>query len=250
MLSCGEKAEALAPQGMTLVWADDFEIDGAPEMKKWGYDIGGHGWGNAEAETYTNNRENSSIANGVLRITARNDSSRWTSARIKTQDIAHWTYGYFEIRAKLPSGTGTWPAIWMLPNRDRYGTWPNSGEIDIMEHVGFDPNRIHTTMHSGAYNHQQNTQKGTSLMVENVTGQFHTYGIEWESRYIQWFIDDKPVYRYENPGLGTAEWPFDIPYYLIMNIAIGGSWGGQKGIDPALREAVMEIDYVRVYQKP
>jgi beta-glucanase (GH16 family) len=242
------KGSPAVPQGMRLVWSDEFSGSGAPNPDKWGYDTGAHGWGNNEVQRYTDNRTNSFVRGGSLHIAARNENGRWTSARLKTKGKANWTYGYFEIRAKLPEGVGTWPAIWMLPEIDTYGLWPNSGEIDIMEHVGFDPGRIHTTAHTAAFNHLINTQKTKSDMVEAVSKQFHVYGMEWNQSHILWYIDGEPFFRFENTEKNTDEWPFDKPFHLILNIAIGGSWGGQRGIDPALQGAVMEVDYVRVYQ--
>lgn len=249
MSSCGQKPVSSVPEGMTLVWSDEFDTDGAPDSEKWDYSIGGNGWGNGEAQKYTNTRENSIVKKGNLVITALYDGL-WSSARLKTQFKARWTYGYFEIRAKLPRGVGTWPAIWMLPEFDKYGMWPRSGEIDIMEHVGFDEDVVHTTAHTKAFNHRINTQKTHSEMLQGAARSFHVYGLEWNPEYLQWYIDGKPFYRFDNTGGGIDEWPFDIPYYLIINLAIGGSWGGQQGIDPNMKKAEFLIDYVRVYQAP
>ncbi|MDR2159622.1 MAG: glycoside hydrolase family 16 protein [Treponema sp.] len=246
---CAEESRSPVPPDMALVWSDEFEGDGAPDPAKWEYALGGHGWGNAELQTYTNRRENSALRGGSLFITTRKEEGRWTSARLKTQYTASWTGGYFEIRARLPRGRGTWPAVWMLPRADRYGSWPRSGEIDIVEHVGHDQDRIHGTAHTGAWNHRKNTQKTASVMVRDVSSRFHVYALEWDSRYLQWYVDGRPFYRYDNPGGGVEVWPFDIPFYLVLNVAIGGSWGGQEGVDEDLREAVMEVDYVRVYQR-
>ncbi|MCX7949275.1 MAG: glycoside hydrolase family 16 protein [Treponemataceae bacterium] len=240
---------AWVPAGYRLVWQDEFDYTGAPDENKWGYSTGGNGWGNAEVQFYTDKRTNSFVDKGRLVIRALNEGGMWTSARLKTQYKADWTYGYIEVRAKLPKGVGTWPAIWMLPTFDKYGGWPRSGEIDIMEHVGFDPEVVHTSVHTLAYNHKNGTHKTASAKIEGVTDGFHVYALEWTAQYLQWYIDGKPFFRFENEGKSFAEWPFDIPFYLIMNIAIGGSWGGQTGIDPNLKEAVMEVDYVRVYQK-
>jgi beta-glucanase (GH16 family) len=244
---CSGVSPAIA-QDMRLVWSDEFNGSGAPNPDKWGYDTGAHGWGNNEVQRYTDSRTNSFIRGGSLHIVARNENGRWTSARLRTKGKAEWTYGYFEIRAKLPRGVGTWPAIWMLPGTDSYGLWPNSGEIDIVEHVGFDPGMIHSTAHTAAFNHLINTQKTGSALVKNVYNSFHVYGLEWNKTHILCYIDGEPMFRFENTERSAEEWPFDKPFYLILNIAIGGSWGGQHGIDPDLQEAVMEVDYVRVYQ--
>jgi len=249
MTGCTEKTVSAVPEGYTLVWSDEFDVDGAPDTEKWDFSIGGNGWGNGEAQTYTNKRENSSVAKGKLTITARDDNGLWTSARMRTQFKARWTYGYFEIRARLPKGVGTWPAFWMLPEFDKYGTWPRSGELDIMEHVGFDQDMIHTTAHTKAFYHRINTQKTHSEIVKGVSRGFHVYAMEWDPAYIQWYVDGKPFYRFDNTNVSIEEWPFNIPYYMILNLAIGGSWGGQKGIDPEMKKADMQIDYVRVYQK-
>ncbi|MDR3173851.1 MAG: glycoside hydrolase family 16 protein [Treponema sp.] len=244
---CGGLSPSV-PEGMKLVWSDEFNSNGAPDPNKWDYDIGSHGWGNNEIQRYTNSRNNSFVRGGFLHIVAGKENGRWTSARLKTKGKAEWAYGYFEIRAKLPKGVGTWPAIWMLPGADTYGSWPRSGEIDIMEHVGFDPDKIHTTAHTAAFNHLINTQKTKSALVNNVADEFHVYAMEWGKDHLLWYIDGEPFFRFENTGRNTEEWPFDKFFYLILNVAIGGSWGGQQGIDPGLEKAVMQVDYVRVYQ--
>jgi beta-glucanase (GH16 family) len=251
--SCVEKpAEPIAstvPEGYSLVWADEFDSDGAPNPDKWDYSVGGNGWGNGELQVYTNTRENSFVKDGALNITALNNKGSWTSARLKTLYKADWTYGYIEARARVPEGVGTWPAIWMMPRGDIYGNWPRSGEIDIMEHVGFDPEVIHTTAHTLAYYHKIGTQKTMSAKVKGVTKGYHTYAVRWDPDYIEWYVDGKAFFRFENEKKTFAEWPFDHPFYLILNVAIGGSWGGTKGIDPKLKKATMLVDYVRVYQK-
>ena len=247
--SVPDPGTAQVPPGYKLVWQDEFNYSGAPDRDKWGYSLGGNGWGNGEAQFYTDKRTNSYVDKGILTIKARNENGLWTSARIKTQYKADWTYGYFEIRARLPKGVGTWPAIWMLPTFDAYGGWPRSGEIDIMEHVGFDPDVVHTTVHTLAYNHKNGTQKNHHEKISGATDGFHIYAILWDENAIQWFIDGKPFFKFINEQKTSAEWPFDKPFYLIINLAMGGSWGGQKGIDPKLKEAQLEVDYVRVYQK-
>lgn len=249
VVSCDKPVKVSIPEGMELLWSDEFDADGGPDPEKWAYSTGGNGWGNAELQKYTDTRDNSFVKKGILTIVAKNEGGLWTSARLKTEYKASWTYGYFEVRAKLPSGVGTWPAIWMLPTYNKYGGWPRSGEIDIMEHVGFDPDVIVTTVHTLAYNHTKGTQKGRSQKISGVRKDFHVYGMEWNPDYIQWFVDGEPFFRFENEKNTVAEWPFDIPYYLILNLAIGGNWGGQQGIDPKMKEARFMIDYVRVYGK-
>ena len=247
--SCKAKDGAFVPEGYSLVWSDEFDVDGAPNEDDWNYSIGGGGWGNAELQKYTDSRDNSYIKDGHLAIVALKEGSKWTSARLKTQYKHSWTYGYFEIKAKLPAGVGTWPAIWMMPEFDKHGGWPRSGEIDIMEAVGFDPDRIHTTAHTGAYNHKKNTQKNNNDIIKNTTTKYHVYAIEWTEEYIQWFVDGKPFFKFDKFSDDSEEWPFDHNFYMILNVAIGGSWGGQEGVAKDLEKAEMDIDYVRVYQK-
>ena len=244
-----------------LVWSDEFDYEGQPDETKWGYDVGGHGWGNNELQYYTDSG-NASVSNGKLIIEAfkedypsiENRTNTWTSARLVTRNKGDWKWGRIEVRAMVPTGRGTWPAIWMLPTNWQYGQWPNSGEIDIMEHVGYDVNRIHGSIHTEAYNHIIRTQKGGSKTVPTATTEFHVYAIEWLPDQIRFLIDDVVYYTY-NPFNFVAEprnrhWPFDREFHLLLNIAIGGDWGGAQGIDPTLEYAKMEIDYVRVYQSP
>ena len=247
--SCDREPVSAVPEGMTLVWSDEFDRDGAPDPEKWVYSTGGNGWGNGELQFYTDKRENSIVKDGKLILTAQSENGLWTSARLKTQHKGDWTYGFFEIRAKVPRGRGTWPAIWMLPTFMKYGNWPRSGEIDIMEHVGFEPDIIHTSVHTNAYNHKIGTHKTAHDTVRGATKKFQTYAMEWDPDYIQWYINGEPFYRFDNPHISNAEWPFDIPFYLILNLAIGGTWGGQQGIDEKMEKAEMIVDYVRVYQK-
>lgn len=247
--ACSGKTVSSVPAGMALVWADEFDADGAPDSAKWDYSTGGNGWGNGEAQFYTDKRENSAVAKGNLVITAKLVNGLWTSARLKTHYKADWQYGYFEVRMRLPKGVGTWPAVWMLPSFPAYGTWPRSGEIDIMEHVGHDQDVIHTTAHTKAFNHRLGTQPNRHEEVRGVSQGYHVYGVEWDPNYLQWYVDGVPFHRFDNTGKGWEEWPFDKPFHLIINLAIGGAWGGEKGIDPKMTEATMKVDYVRVYQK-
>ena len=238
-------------QTMSLVWADEFEYEGKPDESKWSYSIGNqNGWGNGEIQKYTDKPENVNVHKGFCTITALREgkSNRWTSARMKTEHKGFWDRGYIEVRAKLPEGVGTWPAIWMMPEANRHGQWPRSGEIDIMEHVGFDKDRVHATVHSKAFNHKQGNQKTRSDILEGATKKFHTYAVYWTDDVIRWVYDGETFYETENPHMTWEEWPFDHPFYLILNVAIGGTWGGQQGIDKKMTKAAMEVDYVRVYQ--
>ncbi len=244
-----------------LVWSDEFDYEGLPDDTKWGYDVGGHGWGNNELQYYTDS-DNAHVSDGKLIIEAfktdypstENRTNTWTSARLVTRNKGDWKWGRIEVRAMVPTGRGTWPAIWMLPTNWRYGQWPNSGEIDIMEHVGYDLNRIHGSIHTEAYNHSIRTQKGGSKTIPTATTEFHVYAVEWLPDQIRFLIDDEVYYTYNPFSLVTEprnrHWPFDQEFHLLLNIAIGGDWGAAQGIDPTLEYAKMEVDYVRVYQSP
>ncbi len=230
-----------------LVWADEFDANGAPSSARWNYDLGGGGWGNNELQTYTDNLINSWVENGKLYIKALKTNNSWSSARLVSRQKGDWLYGRIEVKAKLPSGKGTWPAIWMLPTDWAYGNWPSSGELDIMEHVGYDQGRIYGTVHTDVYNGSLGTQKGGNIFIQDASTNFHVYVIEWDEEKINWFVDDQLYFTFNNEHKTYKEWPFDKRFHLLLNIAIGGTWGGAQGIDPNLTEATMEIDYVRVY---
>lgn len=235
-----------------LVWSDEFDYTGLPNPEKWGYDVGGSGWGNGELQHYTEKRlKNARVENGVLTIEALKEDfegMKYTSARLVSKNKGDWLYGKIEVRAKLPAGRGTWPAIWMLPTDWKYGGWPASGEIDIMEHVGYDQGVVHGTVHTKAYHHSINTQKGASIRINDATSAFHVYTVEWTQNYVKAFVDGKEYFTFNNEGSGFAAWPFDQRFHLLLNIAVGGSWGGSKGIDDTIFPQKMDIDYVRVYQ--
>ncbi|WP_230679871.1 glycoside hydrolase family 16 protein [Pontibacter rufus] len=235
----------------TPVWADEFDYTGVPNPAKWGYDIGGDGWGNNELEYYTDSEKNASVANGKLSITARKENingREYSSARLVTKGKGDFLYGRFEVKAKLPTGKGTWPAIWMLPTDWAYGGWPKSGEIDIMEHVGYDQNNVHITVHTEAYNHGLNTQRGNSKVIPTASTEFHVYRVDWTPYAIKGYIDDQLVLTFVNEGKGSSVWPFDKKFHLLMNLAVGGDWGGAQGVDPSVFPQAMEVDYVRVYK--
>lgn len=240
-------------EGYTLDWRDEFSgrsIDPAI----WQHAVGGGGFGNNELQFYTNKAENSRIEKGLLVIEARRErlaGHPYTSAKLQSYQRKSMLYGRIEVRARLPSGTGSWPAIWMLPeNSTSYGIgWPDSGEIDIMEHVGFDQGNVHFTVHTAAFNHKAGTQRGNSRYIADASERFYTYGIEWTPDFIRWYVDDQTVFVFDNPKTGWQAWPFDKPFYLIMNIACGGDWGGRQGFDNDSLPWRMEIDWVRVYRK-
>ena len=259
-LRCANKAAAVTPTPDTtskpkpvltyqLVWSDEFDKEGLPDNAKWGYDVGGDGWGNNELEYYTKARtENARVASGNLVIEARKEpfsGRNYTSARLLTKGKFECTYGKFEIRAKLPRGLGTWPAIWMLSANTPL-VWPDNGELDIMEEVGYNPNWIKGSAHSKLYN--GGNSKNGDLFVADAQDAFHVYSMEWTTNTINWFVDGKQYYTYSNPGQGVSAFPYYNPFFIILNLAVGGNWGGLKGVDDSVFPQQMLVDYVRVYQ--
>ena len=234
------------------VWSDEFNYTGLPDSSKWNYDVGGNGWGNNELQFYTDKRlENARVENGNLVIEARKESwqgKNYTSARLLTKNKGDWQYGKIEVRAKIPRGRGTWPAIWMLGSTTPL-KWPDDGEIDIMEHVGFDQGVIHGTIHCKKYNGGIGTQKGATTNVPDCSDQFHLYTVEWNGSSITISVDSTSYFTFPNEQTGYDAWPFDNKMFLILNIAVGGNWGGQQGVDDTIWPQKMEIDYVRVWQK-
>ncbi len=239
-----------------LIFADEFDEGDKPNPENWKYDVGGHGWGNQELQYYTEG-ENVRIVDGYLEIEARREEyegMEYTSTRLVSAGLQDWLYGKIEVRAKLPEGLGTWPAIWMLSTDWEYGGWPDSGEIDIMEHVGYDHGTVHGSVHTLSYYHSIGTQKTATTKVENVSEEFNTYTVEWLPDKVKVFVNDVLYFEYnpndykENPSY--KEWPFDKKMHLILNIAVGGGWGGLKGVDESIWPQTMLVDYVRVYQSP
>lgn len=240
---------------LKLVWEDDFSTGAYPSLKNWNFQTGGHGWGNEELQFYTDrhdNEANAYIQNGRLVIEARKEdyaNRLYTSARLNTKKS--WTYGRFTVRAKLPSGIGTWPAIWMMPDVPLYGDWPNSGEIDIMEHLGRLKNTIYSSIHTEATNHTLDNHIISSTIVDTATTDFHDYTIDWTPDQITGYVDGKAYFLAEKPfsdtqNGGNAYWPFHHPFHLILNLAVGGTWPGK--VDSSWNVQHFEIDYVRVYQ--
>jgi beta-glucanase (GH16 family) len=238
-----------------MIWNDEFGNDGLPDPQKWNYDVGGSGWGNNELQYYTENRtENARVQQDFLVIEARKESyegKNYTSARLVSRGKGDWTYGRFEVRAILPSGRGTWPAIWMLPTEWSYGNggWPDNGEIDIMEHVGYDPGSIHASIHTASYNWVNNTQKTSIIKVPAAQSSFHVYAMEWYPDSICIFVDSVKYFTFKKESDDWKVWPFNKNFHFIFNIAVGGGWGGAQGIDDSIFPQRMLIDYVRVYKK-
>jgi beta-glucanase (GH16 family) len=254
-LGMGGTAPPPAPSPPTsdwkLVWHDEFD---GPEIdeSKWSYEVKGPGWVNHELQSYTyRRRENARIENGALVIEGRHDGyngSEYSSARLHTAGHASWKYGRIEARMQLSGGRGTWPAFWMMPNDFSRG-WPACGEIDIMEEVGYDQDSIHATTHSKSYNWQRAEQRTSSTLVNGVTTGYHVYAAEWGSEGIDFFVDGRKYFSSPNDHTGEDAWPFDKSFYVILNLAIGGDWGGAQGVDPDAWPRQMKVDYVRVYQR-
>lgn len=248
---------AFVPEGYALVWQDEFDayrLNGGkpamPDPTRWMYETGGHGWGNNEIQHYVPGIHGldtcAAVTDGTLKIVAKKKADQVISVRMNTS--ASWTYGYIEARLKLPQGRGTWPAFWMLP--ENFQHWPADGEIDIMEEVGYRPNWTSSSVHCTAYYHSIGTQKTGEQFIATAESDFHVYALEWTTDHIECFVDGKSHFIFYNDKKGdVATWPFNKPFYLKLNLAWGGDWGGAKGVDESVLPATYEIDYVRVYQK-
>lgn len=223
-----------------LVWEDDFNTDGTPDATKWTYDLGAGGWGNGEEQTYTDSADNVIVEGGSLKIMAKADGASYTSARLKSQGLYDFTYGRVEVRAKLPASQGTWPAIWMLGSNFTTVGWPEAGEIDIMEQKGQDKTTVLSTIHYPG--NSAGNGPSQSLSLPTSTTEFHNYSVEWTDSRIEFFVDDVPYHSLSNDNT----LPFNADFFLILNVAMGGTLGGD--IDPAFTEDLMEIDYVKVFQ--
>lgn len=239
-----KKTQSQTEKSYKLVWSDEFNTDGLPDTTKWGYNLGAGGWGNNEAEYYTSRADNAAISNGILKITVKKEAyygSDYTSARLLTKGKFSFKYGKVEARAKAPAGAGTWPAIWMLGANDDTAGWPDCGEIDIMEHVGRNLNTIYGTLHYPG--RSGGNADGSTKLISDATTEFHLYTLEWTADAIKIYVDNELNHRVAN----SSSIPFNHDFFLIMNVAIGGGFGGT--IDPAFTGAAMEVDYIRVYQK-
>lgn len=241
-----------------LVWSDEFNTDGAPDPASWTYDIGdgsdteaGAGWGNNEFQYYTDRPENVIVEDGMLKITAIQEDfsgSQYTSARVLTENLRQWTYGRFEARMKLPFGKGMWPAFWMLGTNSN--TWPQRGEIDIMENRGDEPTIVHGSVHGPGYSGGDAITKSYDLIDERLDTEFHVYGIEWGPNYINYYIDDVLYNQITPDDLDDEDdvWVFnDNPFFIIFNLAVGGSFAGGAPGPETIFPQTLYVDYVRVY---
>lgn len=253
-----QMTQSMEGEEWELVWSDEFDGKGLPDSTKWTYNIGNWGWGNNEPQYYTHARlENARQENGTLIIEARKDDmgQPWTSARLTTQGKTAFTYGRIEFRAKVPEGDGTWAAGWLLGDayRDEL-SWPYCGEIDVLECVGFEiddetgAGLNHATCHTRAYYFKQGNQIGSEIEVDSMNSVFHTYAIEWYPDVIKGYLDGAHYYTYDKTA-DSLEWPFHEAQNIVLNLAVGGGWGGMKGIDPSYDRHAYVLDYVRVYQK-
>ena len=238
--------------GWGIAWHDEFD---GPELdlKNWTFDIGGGGWGNQEWEAYTDRPENVRIENGMLVIEARQEEATfsgrpYSSARIKTQGLHAWQYGRIEARIKLPYGQGIWPAFWMLGENISSKGWPGSGEIDILEFIGREPDHIYATVHAPGYSGGNGVGSNITISPDSLKNDFHIYAIEWEENEIRWYFDDQQYFKV-TPEDVPDQWIFDHPFFLILNLAVGGGWPGYPDKTTVFPQ-LLYIDYVRVYQKP
>ncbi|MDO4497021.1 MAG: family 16 glycosylhydrolase [Bacteroidales bacterium] len=240
-------------EGYELAWHDEFDTDGPlTRGQGWSYQVADAGWVNNELQTYVDTsspagRNVAEVKDGILSINCFKENGKIYSGRVYAHQSTGWKYGYVEASICLPSGKGTWPAFWMMPVN--FKSWPHDGEIDIMEEVGYHPNYVSSSLHADAHVHSNNTQVTKEVYCAGAEGSFHTYGMEWTKDYFQFYVDGKKTLYYPNKGLGVADWPYDAPFYVILNLAWGGAWGGQQGVDESALPVTMKVDWVRVWQK-
>ena len=247
-----EQAAYYSPDGYSLVWHDEFDTGSELNPNDWVHEVQNSGWVNHELQNYVNHltpggKPVTEVSNGHLRITALKENGKVYSGRVYAKRNTGWQYGYIEASIKLPKGKGTWPAFWMMPVN--FHSWPADGEIDIMEEVGYHPNYVSSSLHANAHVHSNGTQVTHEMFCDGAEGEFHTYAIEWTAQNITTYVDGKVQLSYDNRGLGRDDWPYDDPFYVILNLAWGGDWGGAQGVDESALPVTMEVDYVRVFQK-
>ena len=253
----------LVPPGWKLVWQDEFDgpVGTLPDSTQWGYDLGGNGWGNKEHQYYTDRPENAAMdGQGALVITARktdpasssdlfcwNGACQYTSARLLTKSKFEFTYGRVEARIKIASGQGLWSAFWALGANFYQTSWPNCGEIDILENVGKEPSTVHGTVHGPGYSGANGIGGPYTLSSGHFADDFHVYAIEWEPQEIRWSVDGQQYFSV-SPNRVSGKWVFDHPFFIIMNLAVGGLWPGYPDATTVFPQT-MKVDYVRVFQK-
>lgn len=242
------------PEGYELVWHDEFD-GSALNTGDWRHEVQGPGWVNNELQTYVNGsydgKRVTEVADGILTIRCFAHGGKIYSGRIYARETEGWRYGIIEARIKLPKGRGTWPAFWMMPVNNDFSAnpWPRCGEIDIMEEVGYNPCYTSSSIHCESYNHVMNTQRTAERLTDGAQDDFHVYRLEWTSDAIRTYVDGVSLLTFTNDGKGdVATWPFSRPFYVILNLAWGGSWGGAQGVDESCLPAEMQVDYVRVFQ--
>ena len=250
--AAAEQAAYYAPEGYQLVWHDEFNEGTELNAADWTHEVQKDHWVNNELQNYVNHvtpkgRYVTEVMDGTLRIHCFKEDGKIYSGRVYAHVKSGWTYGYIEASIKLPKGKGTWPAFWMMPVN--FKSWPADGEIDIMEEVGYHPDYVSSSLHANAHVHSNNTQVTHEMYCKGAEGEFHTYAIEWTAQNITTFVDGKEQLSYNNRGLGRDDWPYNDPFYVIFNLAWGGDWGGQQGVDENALPVTMEVDYVRVFQK-
>ena len=251
------KQQIPVPEGWILVWNDEFDENGI-DTDKWEHEVNARGGGNDELQYYTARQENSFLKDGNLviqaikeRYTGPEGTRDYTSARLRTLNKGDWKYGRFDLRAKMPIGKGIWPALWMLPTDNVYGGWAASGEIDIMEYLGHEPNKVHGTLHYGG-RYPNNTHTGTSytLPAGNFSDDFHVFTLEWDQGEFRWYVDSN-LYQTQTKWYSTnGEYPapFDQRFHLVVNVAVGGNWPGDPDQTTVFPQT-MELDYVRIFTR-
>jgi beta-glucanase (GH16 family) len=244
LASCGSSKKYTNATKLKLVWSDEFNYIGLPDSSKWGYQTGGNGWGNNELQYYTEkDSATAKVENGYLKITVRKqqkENRAFTSARLLTKNLADFKYGRIEARAKIPASVGTWPAIWMLGSNIDQAHWPACGEIDIMEHRGKELNKIFGTLHYPG--HSGGNANGKTMVISTATTAFHNYAVDWSESEIKFYVDNNLYHIVAN----SDSIPFNQHFFILLNIAIGGNFGGE--VDPLFSSDAMEIDYIRVFQ--
>lgn len=238
-------------EGYRLVWHDEFD-EGSRLGADWIHEVKADHWVNNELQNYVDGASPkgtrvTEIKDGALHINCFKEDGKVCSGRVYAKKSKGWKYGYIEASIWLPKGKGTWPAFWMMPVNFR--SWPTDGEIDIMEEVGANANYVSSSLHADGHVHTNGTQITHEMLCKGAEDGYHVYAMEWTADCITTYVDGKQQLKYKNPGTGNRDWPYDAPFYVILNLAWGGDWGGYKGIDESALPTTMKIDYVRVFQK-